>query len=216
MLELSLIFVIGLIGSPHCRACIGHACRLRSFPARDGGIRRQLGYNAGRILSYLLLGAVAGALGTLLLGASPSAGAAITPLEPRAVSLLTGGLMIFMAVQLLGPPWPMEVGSGAVVERLVGLAMRSRGWVGPMGLGIYSGLVPCPIVYALTALALRSADPGAGMGIMLAFGLGTVPPLVLVGLSGARLAPANSSRLAARVVLLLGIVVLIQGTFQPA
>ncbi len=216
MLELSLIFVIGLIGSPHCRTCIDHACRLRSFPARDSGVRRQLGYNAGRILSYLLLGAIAGALGTLLLGSSAWDGLEITPLEPRAVSLIAGGLMIFMAVQLLGPPWSMEVGSGTVGKRLFGLAMRSRGWIGPLGLGIYSGLTPCPIVYALTALAVRSADPGTGMGIMLAFGLGTVPPLVLVGLFGARLAPSNSSRLAARVVLLLGIIILIQGTFQPA
>jgi len=216
MLELSLIFVIGLIGSPHCGACIGHASRLRSFPARDGGIRRQLAYNAGRILGYLLLGAAAGAFGTLLLGVSAWDGARITALEPRTVSLLAGGLTIFMAVQLLGPPWSMEGGSGAVVERLVGVAIRSRGWVGPMGLGVYSGLTPCPILFALLALAVRTADVGAGMAVMLAFGVGTVPPLVLVGLSRARPAPSCSSRLAAWLVLLLGIVVLVQGTFQPA
>ena len=62
--EFSLVFVLGLVGSLHCLQMCGPIVLAYSLPldrARAG--RAHLQYNAGRILTYVALGAVAGAAG---------------------------------------------------------------------------------------------------------------------------------------------------------
>src|ERR1039457_3343634 len=63
-LELGLVFVLGLVGSLHCVQMCGPIVLAFSLPleGRDA-LRAHLGYNAGRILTYAFLGALAGAVG---------------------------------------------------------------------------------------------------------------------------------------------------------
>jgi sulfite exporter TauE/SafE len=218
MLELALIFAIGIAGSPHCtRACGDLACRLQAFPAADGGLERQLLFNTGRVLSYALLGAFGGALSAHLVG-SPAVGRVTTlAVAPDMVSLAAGGLMVFMAILLLNGPWPEHTGSVAGVERFLCSAMRSRSRIRPVSIGALAGLRPCPLVYALVALAARTAEPSTGIAIMLAFGLGTLPPMLAFGLAGEQ--PTSewtrwASRFSAKLVLVLGVVTFIQGALS--
>jgi sulfite exporter TauE/SafE len=50
-----------------------------------------------------------------------------------------------------------------------------------LGLGLVWGWLPCGMVYAALVFALASGDPVRGASIMLAFGLGTLPTLMLTG-----------------------------------
>lgn len=54
-----------------------------------------------------------------------------------------------------------------------------------LGLGAASALMPCGLVYAAMGVAVTAATPLAGAATMVAFGLGTWPALIAVGL-GAR------------------------------
>ena len=63
-LELGLIFILGLVSSLHCVQMCGPIVLAFSLPlTRPEALRAQVHYNAGRILTYAALGALAGALG---------------------------------------------------------------------------------------------------------------------------------------------------------
>jgi sulfite exporter TauE/SafE len=49
-------------------------------------------------------------------------------------------------------------------------------------LGMLWGFLPCGMVYMVLTTALMTGSAGRGAGLMLAFGLGTLPNLLLAGL----------------------------------
>ncbi|HRE18792.1 MAG TPA: sulfite exporter TauE/SafE family protein, partial [Rhodocyclaceae bacterium] len=65
------------------------------------------------------------------------------------------------------------------------LPVRGIGQAWPLGL--LWGWLPCGLVYSALATALASGSATAGGLAMLAFGLGTLPNLLLAGLLAARL-----------------------------
>jgi protein SCO1/2 len=81
---------------------------------------------------------------------------------------------------------PVRAGDGwvAAIDRLARpLFARPVGWRGYL-LGVALGFIPCGLVYAALAAAAASADPLGGVFAMAAFGLGTVPALIGVGVAG--------------------------------
>lgn len=56
-----------------------------------------------------------------------------------------------------------------------------------LGAGAVWGWVPCGLVYSMLALALASGDALSGAGVMLAFGLGTLPNLLVAGFAAHRI-----------------------------
>ena len=72
-------------------------------------------------------------------------------------------------------------------SRLIGGYTRRirRGSVfGEYLLGLALGFLPCGFLYAAIAAAAASAQPGMGAVSMAAFGLGTAPVLMAVGITG--------------------------------
>ena len=59
-------------------------------------------------------------------------------------------------------------------------------------LGTLWGWLPCGLVYSLLASALLSGGAGSGAAVMLAFGLGTLPNLLLAGMMVKRLRDITS------------------------
>jgi hypothetical protein len=76
----------------------------------------------------------------------------------------------------------VETSLGGVVAVLVGYRSPAT----PLSFGAISGLLPCPLVYAMLVLAARTGDVRQGMFMLLAFGLGTTPTILLSGLFGDR------------------------------
>jgi hypothetical protein len=208
--------LVGLFGAPHCGAMCGGiagSLTLGLPPERRAGLGRQLpyqlAYNSGRIASYTLAGAIAGALGTLV---SVAAGPQWLPLVLR---LLAGGLVVGMGLYVAGW-WP----GLAQLER-VGLPVWR--WLEPLGrrlfpvdsvpkaagLGLVWGWLPCGMVYLVLIQALTTGSPGEGALLMAAFGAGTLPALLGIGLFAGWLGPVTS-RLAWRrgagvVLIILGL-----------
>jgi len=177
--------IVGLLGSSHCLGmCGGIVGALNMGIAQDLSHRPvslfsyQLAYNLGRICSYALVGLLAGTLGASLaeLGLSPLAG-----------QLFAAAFMIALGLYLAN--WWRGL---ALLEKLGARLWRH---IQPLGqrlfpirnpfqaflLGGLWGWLPCGLVYAVVAWSLTTANPIDAAVLMLGFGLGTLPAMLLAG-----------------------------------
>lgn len=190
MSELSLVaaFLVGFLGGAHCVGMCGGIVAAMSW---HGGVRQpfglHLGYNLGRILSYTLAGALAG-----LVGSAAFLSAHLLPLQ-QALYLLAQVVLILLGLYLAGLNRAIlvleRVGGGlwARLQPRLGrlLPVRSPGQA--LVAGALWGWLPCGLVYSVLVSALASGGPLAGAGLMLAFGLGTLPNLLAMGWAADRL-----------------------------
>ena len=218
--EFGLVFALGLVSSLHCVQMCGPIVLAYSLPlAKSGTFRRETllahaGYNAGRILTYMLLGAVAGAAGGAIgmLGrmAGMQSGARIFA---GAAMIVAGALMLGL-LPSAGLVQLQKRGILSHFSRAIGRLMLSVRARGKFALGLILGFLPCGLVYAALLKAVDSGTALAGALTMLAFGLGTASALLGIGLAssavGSRLGPW-SNRLAAASMLLLGAMLLWRG-----
>jgi len=175
-------FLMGLAGSLHCVSmCGGIAAALRfASPKEADPLPYMLVYNLGRILSYTLLGGLAGAISHTLVRLLP----VFQPLL-----LFAAGIMIVLLAAYLGR-WSSsllfveKLGTG-VWKHLQPLAKRwipfSSVW-SALPYGMIWGWLPCGLVYSALSWSLASGSAVAGASIMFAFGMGTFPTLVATGM----------------------------------
>jgi len=185
---LASAFLVGLLGSTHCIAMCGGivgALTLGLEPAARHSPARLLpyllAYNAGRIASYAIAGALLGWLSAQVLRVATPAGAQLF------TRVVAGGFMIAFGLYLSGW-WPM-------LTHLERFGAKLWKHIEPFGrrflpvnhpakalvLGIVWGWLPCGMVYSALAWALVSGSAADGAAIMLAFGLGTLPMLLALG-----------------------------------
>jgi sulfite exporter TauE/SafE len=144
----------------------------------------QLGYNLGRLTSYIMLGAIAGLVGLLLI----EAGELLS--MQRWLLGFAGVWMVILAAWLLGwsaLPAKLEgLGAGwwsRLSQRWRARFLPVQRWYQAYLMGVLWGWMPCGLVYSTLILAMSAGSVWAGMSVMLAFGLGTLPNLLLVGAS---------------------------------
>ncbi len=179
-------FVVGLLGGVHCLGMCGGIVAALSFgmeTSKDRGHQWLLlgGYNLGRIASYTVAGAIVGVLGMLALGFAGIQQARIifqivAALVMVALGLYLGGWWFGLAkIEKAGAKWWQllePVGRKLIPVRSVGSAVL---------VGAIWGWLPCGLVYSVLIWSLSSGDPVHGALLMLAFGLGTLPNLMLMG-----------------------------------
>jgi uncharacterized protein len=163
-------------------------------------------YHFGRLNAYALIGGVIGLVASATQKTSPSTGLR------AGVFLVAGGLMVLMGLGLGGwlptVRWLQSRRLGqAIAARFMDLA-GTGSVAGRYFLGLANGFLPCGPVYAMAAAALTAQTPLHGAGTMAAFGLGTVPVLLAVGLGAGRMAPVFLRRfnlVAALLVVFMGV-----------
>jgi sulfite exporter TauE/SafE len=158
-----------------------------SAAARGPALPRQLAFNAGRIASYAVAGSLAGALGSLARLSAPAFAMQLLLFALANVLMLLLGLHIAGFGRVL---LRLEALGGALWRRLQPLA-RHLVPIDSMpraaAAGALWGWVPCGLVYSMLTLALASGDALSGAGVMLAFGLGTLPNLLAAGFAAQKL-----------------------------
>ena len=190
-------FLLGLFGGVHCASMCGGIVALlggrhRMMPlhlqpggaavaSMQSGALLQFAYNAGRIGSYAVAGAIAGAVGS----AAWLAGHVlpVQQLSFAAANLLLIVLGLALAGGLRGLRTLERFGAGAW-KRIAPLASRLLGAThvpGAFAAGTAWGWVPCGMVYGVLAAALVSGSAADGALLMLAFGAGTLPNLLALG-----------------------------------
>jgi sulfite exporter TauE/SafE len=208
-LSLIPVFMVGLLGSVHCAGmCGGIVSAFSAIPARPfplpvvsrfgatGGasLPRVLAYNAGRIGSYCLAGALAGAVAG---GARTLGGIASLQLAGYWLAnlmLVALGLYLMDAWRGLAR---LEALGRHLWRRIEPLTRSLRPFDSPLkllALGGVWGWLPCGMVYSVLLTAMLSGSAWSGASVMLAFGLGTLPMLLAMGLMGARLRGALQRR----------------------
>jgi hypothetical protein len=187
-------FVVGVLSTIHCVGMCGGVMGALSFalpvevrhrlPQQAGFL---LAYNAGRVASYGLAGAVAGGLGLTVVRSSGS-------LESASVLRgLAGLLMLLAGLHLAGwmPAVARLEGLGVPLwRRMEPYARRLIPVRTPWRAALYGavwGWLPCGLVYTMLGVAAGQAAIAAGALTMVAFGLGTVPALFATGLFAGRL-----------------------------
>jgi len=212
--SLATALLAGLLGSAHCLGMCAGISGLFAMHTSAAGLRRQLPmaatYNAGRLASYAILGFVVAAMGARF--------ASLTPALAGPVRLAAGiiiiliGLQIAFDLRVLG--WLERMG-GKIWERVTPLAqglLPVNSLPRALGLGLLWGLLPCGLVYSVLLVAATSAQAVDGALIMLAFGVGTAPAMLLTGLGAARLSQLMQRRRtrlgAGLLIVLLGILTL--------
>jgi len=200
---MAAVFLAGLGGGVHCAAMcgplVGIACGPRAHGLnRTQWLRQALAYNAGRIASYVLAGALTGAIGATGLALRGE------PLTQQMVLAAMSVSLIVLAAYIAGiAPLvrAIELAGGAAWRRI---QPYSR-WFLPantparaFGLGLVWGWLPCGMVYVALIAALTTADPLHGALVMAAFGLGTLPAMVSATVAFERAARLLASRAALR------------------
>lgn len=168
---------LGLVGSLHCAGMCGPLAL--ALPAtgnsRIGFVAGRIAYNLGRILTYCLLGTAFGLIGQTIAFAG----------FQRWVSIIAG-VAILLGL-LLSTRFATSFPVSQLVNRIkggLGNLLRQRSFPAIFALGTLNGLLPCGLVYTACAGAVATGGLLSGAGYMAAFGLGTVPMMLGIGLVG--------------------------------
>ena len=180
------LFLVGLLGGTHCVGMCGGIVGALSMgaPAR---LSLHLSYNAGRIISYAIAGAIAGALGAASLGLAGQVPVRLVLYLLANLMLVALGLYLIGVTRALAFSERFGQHLWRRVQPLTRRFLPARRATQAFPLGLLWGWLPCGLVYSALASALTAASPQRGALLMLAFGLGTLPNLVLAGLLLARL-----------------------------
>jgi uncharacterized protein len=186
------ILAASLLGSVHCAAMCGGFVCLYSGAAEPNAVslRSHALYNVGRLVSYLLLGAAAGALGAGVTQVGTFAGVG------RAATIVAGALMIGWAVSMIAAQHGVRIGFGSTtvprwwqqgIGRLLHAIRQQPTSVRAALTGLGTTLLPCGWLYVFVASAGGTGTVRDGMLVMAIFWLGTVPALLAIGVGAQRI-----------------------------
>ncbi len=190
-LVLSAALLSGLLGGVHCAAMCGAIATSLSFGQKADSASTQwlhaLQPNLGRVLGYTVAGAIVGGFGHGLVALAQQTSLMI------AMRVGVGLLMVVVALRMLDPRGrfnPLSRPANAVWNRLQPLQrnlLPADTTLKRIGIGLLWGWLPCGLSATLLATAWLQASALNGALTMLAFGLGTLPVMLPLTWSGARL-----------------------------
>ncbi|QWD98125.1 sulfite exporter TauE/SafE family protein [Polynucleobacter sp. MG-5-Ahmo-C2] len=180
------VFLGALVSGWHCALmCGGIAAAIERPAPLESPLRPkselfylQLVMHLGRVTTYVILGAIAAWVGVVVWQQN------IIPIQ-RPLFAFTSLILIWMGLRLLrlgksegllGGKWLSVKIAGYWAKYLGQMASGPSRWFS----GMLWGLVPCGLVYSVLPLAFLSGDVTTGAALMLAFGLGTLPNLLLI------------------------------------
>jgi sulfite exporter TauE/SafE len=196
-LDFGIALSLGLVSGLHCLQMCGPIALV------VGKGRPLVLYNAGRVVTYMALGTVAGTLGRALMFLGGTA------------TVVAGGAMILAGLLMMGVARSRElitIRPGGRFSRLTGSLLRAGR--NKFFLGLALGFLPCGLVYAALLKAMHAAGPVAGAVTMLAFGAGTSVALFAIGY-GAAFCGRWLQRVAPITVMIAGAFLIWRGLSAP-
>lgn len=172
--QVGLIILTGLFSAPHCIGMCGGIVSAVSLQSTASVRKSMLLYNAGRILSYSMLGAVMGAVGSFVDVAGKLAGV-------QGLASIIGGCFVLLWLWKRFQLPLMHKLSTVLHKRLVGGVQRSSSQeaVHLLATGIAFGFLPCGLTYAMQMTAASTGSAVSGAAVMALFGLSTFPALAV-------------------------------------
>ena len=215
--DLTVPLGFGLVSSLHCTQMCGPIVLAYSMANRGSAVSH-LCYNLGRIATYSLLGAAAGAAGGAVGLLGRLAGV------ERTATLVAGALMVVAAALMSGmlPKSGLiaidRFGPSRFFSRITSTLMMSSRPASKLVLGLLMGFLPCGLLYAALLQAASTGNAAAGALAMACFGAGTALALLAIGVFstaiGARLGRWTGV-LTTLSVFLMGVLLLWRGILPP-
>jgi uncharacterized protein len=178
-MEIFAGLVIGFIGSFHCVGMCGPIALALPVPVSDN-LRFYAGrviYNFGRILSYALMGILAGFISEKLVISGFQ--------QILSISL---GILILIIV-LIPHRFRNKIFTAGIIQKLInpvkvsiGSLFQQKSYSSFFSIGFLNGFLPCGFVYAGLAGAISTGSTFNGMLFMVFFGLGTFPAMFTVSI----------------------------------
>lgn len=177
------IVVASAVGSLHCAGMCGAFLAIAiTTPGERPRFAPQAAYHLGRLTTYLLMGAAAGALGSLMNLGGVMSGVGPVAALLAGLTMLGFGLLTLLrlrgwTVRLPGVPSGLSRLASAGVGRAMELPVVPRA----AAIGLLTTLLPCGWLYAFVATAAGTGHVVSGMGAMAAFWVGTLPVMLALG-----------------------------------
>lgn len=211
-------FIVGLLGGVHCFGMCGGivaalSLNTSSSPQHNKPINFPVlfGYNLGRISGYMLAGALLGGLGAGLLSLAD------IKHSREILSVIAALFMIALGLYLAGI-WRgityLEKGGQSLWKFIEPVSRRfipATHFHNAFPLGFLWGWLPCGLVYTILIWTLSAGSALEGALLMLAFGLGTLPNLLAMGLVAAKLSRWTRNRWVQRIA---GLMVVALGLYM--
>jgi sulfite exporter TauE/SafE len=191
-MDLLAAFSIGLLGSLHCVGMCGPLALALPIGVHSTSsfLSGRALYNLGRIVTYSLMGLIAGLLGQKIVFYG----------FQQTVSIAVGVLMIgaFAFPALIGNrlarlSFLQTVANS--VQQGFGRLLRKSSLLTMLLIGMVNGLLPCGLVYVALAGSAMTGDPAKGALFAAVFGLGTFPMMFTVSIVGRRISPSVRQRI---------------------
>ncbi len=166
-------FTVGLFGSLHCVGMCGPIAFIVGGQKTEYRWLNAILYNAGRVVTYMLMGAVIGLIGKGLFMAGLQ----------KWVSIIIG--ISLLAVAIFSVNIETKIVNIPFVSRLMtklksqlGVFLQKHSFNAYFAVGLLNGLLPCGLVYMGIAGAMSTSDITSSIAYMAMFGLGTFPMMV--------------------------------------
>ncbi len=226
-------FLVGLLGGVHCFGMCGGIVTALSFNSPSSmsssmpsststsktsfHINILFGYNMGRILGYMIAGAIVGGMGSLAIDILT-----LNDIEQaRSIFSIIAALFMMALGLYLAGVWKgiayLEKAGRHVWKHIEPFSRQfipATHFYKALPLGLLWGWLPCGLVYTILIWALSAGSMIEGALLMLAFGLGTLPNLLAMGLAAEKLSRWTRNkwvqRLAGGLIVALGLLMLMQ------
>lgn len=173
----SAAFLSGLLGTAHCLGmCSGINAGYFASRGVKVGLSPLLSYHLTRITMYTILGVAGAVVGRLVMQSG------IVGKVQGIVMMIAGIWIVFMGARLL---WKQKAKAATELNpKPVIFIADPINQKTPFFAGLLNGLIPCGLVTTVAIQAAASADPVRAAGLMLVFGLGTLPAMMLLSTVG--------------------------------
>lgn len=212
MIEWPLLLIAGLVGSSHCLGMCGPFVLLLGTASRSAtnNLGRQFAYSGGRLFTYSVLGALAGWGGEQIQKQLPGYINA-----PALLAVIAGAYLIYQGLVAAGVlrrrHSTTSCGAAGMFRTLLTTSSPQDAFLA----GLFTGLLPCGLLYGMIALAASTHHPLLGGVSMFVFGIGTLPAMLLAGSVGTLLSLAARRKvfaIAAWCLVLTGAISVVRGT----
>lgn len=180
-MELLAGLVIGFLGSFHCIGMCGPIALALPVPKTSNlsFIAGRILYNAGRALTYSVMGAVFGLLGGRIIFSGFQQGLSITL-----------GVIILVSV-FLPSKYKRNIISLSIIQKInqplkreIGILFKQATFSSMFLIGLLNGFLPCGFVYIGLTGATATGNAVSGGAFMFLFGLGTFPAMFAASVLG--------------------------------
>jgi uncharacterized protein len=183
------VFVASLLGSAHCAGmCSPFVCFYAGADVRNGWWGH-VAYNGGRLVSYLVLGALAGALGAGVEQVGTGVGVTRAAAIVAGVLMITWGIVTLLAQRGVELPALAPLGGA---QHWMAARLRDVRDFPPIAraltVGLLTTLLPCGWLYAFVLTAAGTGTVRGALALMTVFWAGTLPMLLTLGVGVRRLA----------------------------